>query len=74
LSDEAKTERQVLKDALRPFADAYWSMERSGADMGFVGLMYDPKDPKMTGLGACDLKPLYDIFERMVAEDGGSRL
>lgn len=68
--------RAALKDALRPWADAYFSLDRCGylaAPRG-TALMYNVPDPHFLGPTIHDLKPLFDLFEEMVAEDGGTRL
>lgn len=69
-------DRQSIKAALRPFADAWQALERSGYNAAPKGLalMYNVPDPHFLGPMTHDLKALSDIFDAMVQEDGGSRL
>lgn len=69
-------QRQALKDALRPFADAYFALEKTGyiANPTGTALMYNPRDPHFLGPSTYDLQKLAAAFDRMVEQDGGSRL
>lgn len=67
---------QAIKDAIRPFADAYWALEQCGfiANPKGTALMYNVHDPHFLGPSTYDLAKLSVIFDAMVEADGGSRL
>lgn len=71
MEESPTTERAGLKSALLPLADSYHSLVVKGERSGCIGLL--TAEGVSLGLWLSDLQPLYELFERMVAEDGGSR-
>lgn len=72
MTDSPTTERAALKSALLPLADSYHALVVKHGHSGHTGLL--TAEGFSLGLWLSDLRPLYEAFERMVEEDGGSRL